>query len=223
MLRSRNVWVSRVSAGCLLVVLGARIGSANFVAITSPSVALTGIGSYTLGYEFQTGPAPYSVLALGVWDEATGVPFLSAAHEVGIYNTSGTLLTSTFVPASAAPSNQIGQYAYAYLAVPLTLTANTDYILVTESASDDAFHGSNFGPPDATWPVFTTPEVNYVNRFPGLLGAGNTITFPAASGSGDSAWDAPNFIGAPVPEPASIALFAVGAACLLVRGSRRIR
>jgi hypothetical protein len=200
---------------------GAKSGIADFIAITTPTNTITSHGSYTLGYEFETGSNPLTVTKLGVWDVGSGSPGLVGAHQVAIFSADGlqTQLTSATVPAGT-PGIQIGDYGYVSIS-PLVLLPSTDYIIVTESnIDDDLFHNSaNPG----SFPVFSTPDVNYVQRESGALGAGNTVTFPSGSGNGASAWDAPNFYVSTVstPEPASVTLLVLGSSMALAARLRR--
>src|SRR5512135_2603468 len=58
-------------------------------------------GTWTLGYSFSAN-SPISVVGLGVYDYLGNG--LNVAHDVGLWNASGTLLASTTVPAGSGAS-----------------------------------------------------------------------------------------------------------------------
>ncbi|MCX6343453.1 MAG: DUF6055 domain-containing protein [Armatimonadetes bacterium] len=108
-------------------------------------------GPWTIGYKFTTGPSPVTVSKLGFVDY-TGAGLL-AAHRVGIWKTSdNSLIASTTVPAGTA-GELMGDFRYANLAVPVTLNANTTYVIGAE-----VFNGGDAWMISAASPGLTSPD-----------------------------------------------------------------
>lgn len=77
----------------------------------------------TVGWQFTVGGTPLQVTQLGLFD--SGSDGLLASHQVGIWNSSGTLLSSATVKAGTASPLTAG---YRYEPVtPFTLPANGTY------------------------------------------------------------------------------------------------
>jgi hypothetical protein len=218
-------------ATILLAVIGspASFGATIFAILQDANANLGGTGdNFTLGYEFVTGLQTLSVTSLGTWDgDGTddGTDGLLASHVVGIWNNTGTLLGSVTVPAGTSGSDKIGEYRYVDLSSPVVLAANTHY-RVGSQVLGDIYHasifddfGANNDHVDPDWPVFGTPDVDFVERW-GVAGAG--LNFPNdLNGAGiSSAWDAPNFHTALLPEPA---IGAIALGLLSMKRARRTR
>lgn len=116
--------------------------ASNFVSsVTLSTSALRNNFAGWLGLKFTTGTAPVAVRELGRW-VLTGN---TAAHTVKIVNAT----TSADVPGASASvataGAPAGAFAYAPLAVPVTLAANTAYYLVSQETSggDQWYEGNN--------------------------------------------------------------------------------
>lgn len=104
-----------------------------------------GTSVITLGYSFTVN-SPVRVTDLGYWDFANDG--FSSSHQIGIWDTSGALLTSTTI--AAGPSGTLlNGFRYVSLATPLGLAAG-DYVIGGNIGSDgyvqdDAgYFGPNF-------------------------------------------------------------------------------
>jgi hypothetical protein len=189
--------VRSVAVGSLLFI-GATAAQADVgvVSFTGGSSFSSYDGTFlTIGFEFSTASA-ITVSGLG-WYVASGT--LASSHEVGLWDSGGTLLGSTTVTAGSATSG-----GFRYVSVPtLTLAAGDYYIGGGQSASDGD--------------LYKTSVSNIVT--------GTGITFLAAARSGSSSGFAfpsvvsaasgrfgPNFVytAAAVPEPASWAMLIAG-------------
>jgi hypothetical protein len=203
--------VKRVSVGIAAMLFG--VGGAA-AASGSPAVDLTSPGElyasnpYTLGFEFSVD-SPTSITALGVFDDGVALP---ADSQVGLWDTSGDLLTSVTVPASG--STQLGYFAYASIS-HYALTPGTDYIIgsydpaITGTASslntDQGGAGSYAG-------YLTVIQDQYSDN--------SAFSFPdTTDGYSGGAWLGANFL-AGVPEPATWAFMLAGVG-LIGAGLRR--
>ena len=78
-----------------------------------------------VGWDFTTGAAPLVVGKLGLYDH--NGDGLSAAHQVGLWKSDGTLVASATVPAGTA-STLTNSYRFVAI-TPVTLAANTSYTI----------------------------------------------------------------------------------------------
>ena len=160
----------------------------------------------TFGWSFSVGAVSLQVTGLGIWDDNNNG--LIAAHPVGLWNSSGTLLATTIVPAGTSAS-LLGEYRFVSLLNPILLSAGETYIIGASYNNDDILDH----------PASTLPEVSahltvlqsrYVLEAP--------FGLPVESGSFlSAAYVGPNFEFVPVPEPSSWSLALLAFCALLVR------
>lgn len=170
----------------------------------SGGTATNSFPNRTFGYNFFTGSSGLTVTSLGFWDHAGDG--LTESHEVGIWTADGsTLLTSAVVGAGTSATLDSG---FRFVAInPLALSANTEYLAGAFLASNlDAV--IRFTSASASSGV-TLGSTRYDFPFSGV--------FSAPTGTQSTAFDdgyfGPNLNGqVSVPEPASIALLAIGLA-----------
>jgi hypothetical protein len=197
------------------LVLLAALFPSGLAASSTPAVSFTGLnasdtfpgGAFSLGFEFSTNSA-IDVTALGFFDADlvnptyVGLDDCTGCGEVGIYNSTGTLLVSTTVTTSGT---QVGDFIYA--TVPTTLlAAGQDYFIVAETGNSTyTFDTTGFS---------VNPNIDYIQD---AYTNGASLAFPtdtdditAADGGGIFG---PNFeetaATSPVPEPASVSLVAL--------------
>lgn len=161
-------------------------------------------GDQNVGWQFDVLSA-ITVTALGWYDQDQNG--LGVAHEVGIWGSAGNLLTSAIVPAGTVGALD-GVYRTAAIST-LNLGIGTGYIVggLNSSNSGDrlAF--------DVTQVV--NSSIRYIDAtFSGLSG---TLDRPAFFSAATTGFYGPMFFvgdNAPVPTPATLALFGVGLAGL---------
>jgi len=107
---------------CVVAVSTVVVNSA--ILLGAPSGEVAALGNRTYGAEFTVGSLDLSVTDLGAFD--LGEDGLNESHQVGLWDSSNTLLGSVTVPAGTG-ATLIGEYRYVSLALPVALSANTTY------------------------------------------------------------------------------------------------
>jgi hypothetical protein len=179
---------------------------------TSPGTDSTN-GSWTFGINFSVGGSNLAVSSLGYYDQA-GDGFLDN-HEVGIYNSVGTLLASTTVTSA---DTLIGHFRYASIA-PITLLSGQSYRMVGVSHSDlYTYNVTGFA---------ADSRITYLGDF---YDAGTTLFDPVGQfqdGPQFFGFFGPNILldtgGSSVPEPATYGMMAGGLAVVSLAARRRGR
>lgn len=190
-----------------------------------PAVSFTGVttnytdGSWSLGFEFSTNTA-VNVTALGFYDAAqtdgsVGLGTCSGCGEVGIYNSTGTLLVSGQATTSGT---LVGDFYYVPVATTL-LAAGQDYYAVAETGNADyTYFTTGFG---------VDPNINFIQD---AFVSSTTLAFPTSSdgytAADGGAWFGANFeesgsSSTTVPEPGSLSL--LGSGLLAIVGMMRRR
>lgn len=183
--------------------LGAHNARADTVAITSPGGLTTNVNPndpVNLGLVF-TANSNFSVDALGIYDESG----LTGSEQVGLYNSSGTLLASATVSLS---DPVVDGYLFQSITA-VALTAGQTYTVVANVGNNPWAYGPA---PTTTGVTFTGADYLY----------GSSLALPTMA-SGVPAYYGPSFeIAAtdPVPEPSNFG-FLVTAALLAVFVSKR--
>lgn len=148
----------------------------------------------TYGWRFAVGDTPISVTHLGYFD--VGLDGLNDSHMVGIWDSTGTLMTQATVP-SGTDGTLVGSYRFT-LAAPATLDANTTYFIGghSPSASDTVI-------------AFESPQI-YADEISYQTATYSQVTgfsSPDTAFSGSHGVFGPNFQFTPVPEPHHYAMF----------------
>ena len=184
---------------------------ADTVAFTSPGGLTTDWGAdnpVNIGLVFTVN-STFSVDALGIYDQS----FLTGPEQVGLYNSSGTLLASATVTLS---DPLVSGYLFQSI-TPITLNAGSTYTV-------DAYVGNNpwaLGPAPTTASNITLDNTEYLY--------GNSLEFPT-NGPGVAGYYGPNFeiqtnSDPVVPEPRGIGILmtlAALAGCLYWRKDRSL-
>ena len=166
------------------------------------------VGPGTAGYDFTVGSVPLTVQSLGIW--AADSSGLFSSHEVGIWDMTPqhNLLAEVNITPSAVALNS---FLYASI-TPLTLSANTSYVIAAQYADSDFDYAKG-----------NVPSVTMSGARMGdaLLSTGSGFGFPDLDVSGANlGFIGPNAAFLAVPEPAATSLIA-GLCLLLVAVYRR--
>jgi hypothetical protein len=159
----------------------------------------------TEGFTFTTGANPLVYSMLGVYD--WGNNGLAASHVVTLFNADGSLIIRS---ATVASGGSATADSFQWVAItPVTLSANTTYVLAASYGGDTAGSGDHFYYGSATLP----PGVTLGNA---VWESGGTTVFP------DQVWGAGGFFGPnmAVPEPTTMI---AGALLLLPFGASTLR
>lgn len=162
-------------------------------------------GDYTFGYRFSVSTT--TIGSLGIFDY--GKNGLSQSHEVGLWNSSGTLLDSVTVPAGTAGTlvesqNTVDGWRFSTLSSPVELAAG-DYVLGAfyQESSPDRYVDLLNQPSE----IVTAPGFSYGQTRNKIPSSG--LEFPDYAESPPYYYLGPNLM--PVPEPTTVAaLVALG-------------
>jgi hypothetical protein len=163
----------------------------NFSNTTGDSL---GNPSFTLGFSFRAN-TDIVVTGLALFDSSQDG--LVESHEVGLWNSTGTLLTSTTVQAGVGSA--LEDKFRVETIVPVQLVGGADYFigaLFTSGSDPNIFPGGAVG-------FVTPPEVSFLAA---QFAFGGALAFPGTSPSADPAYFGPNFTFTVIPEPSTVML-----------------
>jgi hypothetical protein len=190
------------------------VAAALIASVATPATAATGVVSFTLGSSFTgfstdetvgfvfSSANNIAVTALGWWDADTSNP-LNASHQVGIWNSAGTLLGSVTVNPND-PLN--GDFRYAGLPV-INLLAGQQYFIGGRDLVGD---GDNYASSNTA--LVMGSGITFVGAARTDAGAG--FAFPSIVTTNSGGRFGPNFdyriLNAAVPEPGSWLMMIAG-------------
>jgi hypothetical protein len=169
-------------------------------------------GAWTLGYEFYVNSS-VTVTGLAVYDP-NGNNFdigtaLPQSQEVGLWDSSGNLLTSTWVNAGTTPTLGNGWFASAST-TPVVLTAG-DYYTV----------GATSGSENYTWNPTGFTSISQISFVSDEFVSGGSLQFPT-SYSGVTGWFGGNIVvGGSVPDACPTWMLAAVAFSAIIALRRR--
>ncbi|MBN9418161.1 MAG: DUF4082 domain-containing protein [Candidatus Eremiobacteraeota bacterium] len=138
------------------------------LSVIDTSQTSTGIAGNVRGWEFTTN-SDISVTALSIYD--AGLDGLAEAHNVGIFNSSGTLLASVIIP-SGTTAGLVNEFRSVAIS-PLTLLAGQTFrIAATYNIVGDPYlngSGSSF---------LADPAITYVTSY---TETSSTLTYPTVN------------------------------------------
>jgi hypothetical protein len=204
-------------------VIAASVTSAFGSTITTSAYEFSSISvssenrAYVLGFWFQT-QAPVVITKLGYFDDS-GNGF-GVSHEVGLFGSSGALLTSTTLAAGTTDPLD-GHFRYAAIQ-PIELPAGTSYLIA--ATSDGSTDPWGYGHPNDIAGLTISPLISVPSNA-AVFVDGNTLAFPTDRW-GYQFYAGPNMqltAAANVPEPGSLGLVLVGAIAIGFGGLRKLR
>jgi hypothetical protein len=178
--------------------------------LTGAGTTFASNGAFTLGYQVIIGNAPVQLTSLGVWDE--GSDGLDASHAVGIWGSNTTTPLAQVTVPSGTGATLVDGYRFSDLTTPITLAANTTYVLGAAYNSTDSprdITGSSFAGRNS----FASPGATI--GF-GEYEFGSSLTYP--SGDVSTIYNGPNGLFTVIPEPACLSVLWLTMAAL-----RRVR
>lgn len=183
----------------------------------APAIASFTVGSQftgfsadeTVGWSFEVAGPGVIVSSLGWWDALPDDP-LAATHEVGIWDTAGTLLASATVQVNDPLT---GGFRYAELGATLTLAPGTYIIGGRDLVSDgDSYSSTNSA-------LVMGAGITFLQAARSDIGLG--FSFPNILNNNPGGRFGPNFIYTPVPEPGTVLMAAFGLAAVGAAVARR--
>ncbi len=215
-----NAIVLSIATFVIGTLLCSKASAAAAVEFTDASVAHD--SQLSLGFVFTTNQEA-SVTALGYYDENQD-GFLTN-HEVGIFDSNGSLLISAVLDAGSGTS-LLGHYRYKTVTA-ITLAANSSFVVV----------GTTFGLPDG-WAYGSASSItdfvidsrisvpSDAARF--IYQNDNLLRVPTEHFGGFTIYGGPNFllgtsVGGEVPEPATLTLTLAAVAGILLMSRRTAR
>lgn len=166
--------------------------------ITFPNLTgqTLGNGPFTLGWQFTTSQS-ITITGLGAFDDSQDG--LAESHDVGVWDSVGTLLGSTSVAAGTVDP-LVNQFRYS--SVSFTLAPGTYNIgaLWLDGGDNNTFPGDV--PTYSTGAGITFVQNAYVG--------GGTLANPVNSVDTQAAYFGPNFLYSSTPEPGTLLLLGSG-------------
>jgi hypothetical protein len=179
--------------------------SLGFAFTTNTAITITRLGYFDAGPVANSGY--YAAFPAGAGDG------LATRHEVGIFNSLGTLLTSTVLDAGTGDP-LIGHFRYKSIA-PITLAAGQSFTLAatTYGAFDPWAYGNGYGPGNSStiYGFTVDPAITIAADAARYVYQGdNVLRDPLNHYNDYTVYAGPNFIAGGVPELSTWLMMIVG-------------
>jgi hypothetical protein len=196
-----------ISALAILLSVGGMCRGSSIAFSYSGGANTTIGGGNTYGFQF-TPLVNIIVDSLGYID--VGQNGLAAGHQAGIWDSSGTLLTSATLTTGTLEGPVLDGAQFTYTAItPITLFAGNTYTIgAEEDSADPIFYDFSAIQTSAAPSLLTVSSVGYYVVNQGFAEPTSTI---------GNHYDIVNFTASAVPEPSSLALAGLGALALASR------
>lgn len=171
----------------------------------------------TIGFKFTVTAATSSFTGLSVTSlgfQDAGGDGLTSAHTVGIWDSTGALVTSATI-ASGTTAELDANYRYVNLSTPVLLLAGQTYTIgATVFNGGDAWTDAQGAPADFTLSSFATASADVYNSSTVVT----PFVMPATDGAGTNLrWAPGNMRFTAVPEPSAALLGGLGVLALFRR------
>lgn len=212
----KNIFASTVIAFATLSASQAAV----LISLNQAPATTAATTTFITGFRFTVGASDISVTRLGTLD--LGTAGLSSSFNVGIWNSSLSLVASATVPSGGTPESQ---FIYANLGSPVTLSASQNYFIGSVATATGDNIGQAAGPLVTTFNSAVTPFATasqrafYSSTTGGAIFA--TLATPGYASSGFNTYPNANADFTVVPEPSTALLVGAAAAGFLVIARRR--
>ena len=186
-----------------LLLVSGFASAATVLDVTGGQWSTNNDGMFTYGWEFDVVGSPVMLTHLGMFDEKLNG--LAESHEIGVWDPSGTLLTSATIPSgtSAVLDGSSRMVDVTDISLPLA----DGYIIGLTNMDVDRFLLS------VNSITETDPRIQYIEGR--WADTGGSLERPTGGSVGSDRYFGPNFSLAPIPVPASLILFGSGLLGLL--------
>ena len=181
---------------------------------------------YTFGNQFVVGSKDIVVTSVAYADLSNGGGLgdgLVDSHQMAIWRTSDSVLLGSATVPSGTSATLTNGFRYVTLGTPITLLANTSYILGGDTAgttptANDTYKYSDVAP----WNYTTTigDGITITGRIQTAVGAAG-FACPGGTISTGCIWESMNMAYSVVPEPGTLVLLATGLIGLLCYAWRK--
>ena len=209
MSKLRNFLASWAALSGLIVFAPLALAQNVAFTLNDPTVFAADSSQGTGGLFFTVGANPINVTAFGYFDY--GANGLDVPHAVGIFDTAQNLLASVNIATPGATLD--GAFQYVNLATPLTLQANTQYVLVGQDVANAVDPQNNSGILSVAPGIASFDGYSYISNT-------TNLTYPTTPFA--PPYVGPNLQFTVIPEPSAYAAI-LGVATLGLAAVRRGR